>query len=103
MVEWSAGSIILRHVRTIWEFPKIRSGHFEYPNNKDYSILGSMLGSLYFGKLPYTDNITKYSSFPMCITTSIFIRNLFHAHQETLVKKVPDKIPNGLSLMYTHD
>ena len=63
MVEWNAASIILRPVRTIWGYPKIRIGHFERPNNKDYSILGSMLGSLYFGKLPYTDNITKYSSF----------------------------------------
>ena len=27
------------------------------PNNKDYSILGSILGSPYFGKLPYTPNI----------------------------------------------
>ena len=26
--------------------------HFRGPNNKDYSILGSMLGSPYFGKLP---------------------------------------------------
>ena len=26
---------------------------FEGPNNKDYSLLGSILGSPYFGKLPY--------------------------------------------------
>ena len=26
---------------------------FGGPNNKDYSILGSILGSPYFGKLPY--------------------------------------------------
>ena len=26
---------------------------FSGPNNKDYSILGSILGSPYFGKLPY--------------------------------------------------
>ena len=26
---------------------------FGGPHNKDYSILGSILGSLYFGKLPY--------------------------------------------------
>ena len=27
---------------------------FEAPHNEDYSILGSILGSPYFGKLPYT-------------------------------------------------
>ena len=27
--------------------------HFGGPINKDYSILGSILGSPYFGKLPY--------------------------------------------------
>ena len=27
---------------------------FGGPNNKDYSILGSILGFPYFGKLPYT-------------------------------------------------
>ena len=26
--------------------------HFRGPNNKDYRILGSILGSPYFGKLP---------------------------------------------------
>ena len=42
-------------------FPK--SGyHFKGPHNKDYSILGSKLGSPYFGKLPYIeDNIGDYS------------------------------------------
>ena len=29
--------------------------HFRGPNNKDCSILGSILGSLYFGKLPNDD------------------------------------------------
>ena len=32
----------------IWGFPKIRG-----TNNKGYSILGSILGSPYFGKLPF--------------------------------------------------
>ena len=27
--------------------------NFRGPNNEDYSILGSILGSPYFGKLPY--------------------------------------------------
>ena len=38
---------------SIWGFPKIRGVLFRGPHNKDYSILGSILGSLYFGKLPY--------------------------------------------------
>ena len=37
----------------IWGFPIIRGTLFGGPHNKDYSILGSILGSLYFGKLPY--------------------------------------------------
>ena len=28
--------------------------HFGDPHNKDYNILGSILGHLYFGKLPYS-------------------------------------------------
>ena len=28
---------------------------FGGPNNKDYSIFGSILGSPYFGKLPYQE------------------------------------------------
>ena len=28
-------------------------GHFGGPYHKDYSVLGSILGSPYFGKLPY--------------------------------------------------
>ena len=35
-------------VSPIWGY------HFEGPNNKDFSILGSILGSPYFGKLPYS-------------------------------------------------
>ena len=37
----------------VWGFPKIRGTFLEGPNNKDYSILGSILGSPYFGKLPF--------------------------------------------------
>ena len=36
-----------------WGFPKIRGTILGGPNNKDYSILGSILGSTYFGKLPH--------------------------------------------------
>ena len=48
------GSIGL-HIRTdaIWGFPKIRGTLLGGPHNKDYSILGSILGSRNFGKLPY--------------------------------------------------
>ena len=34
-------------------FPKIRGYHFGGLHNKDYNILGSILGSPYFGKLPF--------------------------------------------------
>ena len=37
----------------IWGFPKIRGTLFGGPYNKDYSVLGSILGSPYLGKLPY--------------------------------------------------
>ena len=33
-------------------FPKIRGYPFKGPYNKDYNVLGSILGSPYFGKLP---------------------------------------------------
>ena len=38
---------------SIWQFPKIWSTIFRGPNNKDYNILGSILGSPYLGKLPF--------------------------------------------------
>ena len=41
----------------IWEFPKIRGTLLRGPHNKDYSILGSILGSPYFGKLPYINSV----------------------------------------------
>ena len=34
-------------------FPKLGVPFLGDPHNKDYSILGSILGSPYFGKLPY--------------------------------------------------
>ena len=37
------------------EFPYL----FGVPYNKDYSILGSILGSPYFGKLPYRPQTTN--------------------------------------------
>ena len=41
-------------VTLIWGFPKIRGTLAGGPYNKDYNILESILGSPYFGKLPYT-------------------------------------------------
>ena len=35
-----------------WGFPKISAISLGCPDTEDYSILGSNLGSLYFGKLP---------------------------------------------------
>ena len=36
--------------------------HFGGPNSKDYSILGSILGSPYLGKLPYTGLLLRNSN-----------------------------------------
>ena len=38
---------------SIWGFPKIRGTIFRGFHKKDCSILGSIWGSPYFGKLPY--------------------------------------------------
>ena len=40
-------------------FP-VRGTILRAPNNKDYNILGSILGSPYFGKLPHSEHI------PLC-------------------------------------
>ena len=40
-------------LEVIWGFPKIRGTLLGGPHNKDHSILGSILGSLYSRKLPY--------------------------------------------------
>ena len=37
----------------IWEFPKIRVPFQGGSHYKDYTVLGCILGSPYFGKLPY--------------------------------------------------
>ena len=34
----------------------MRGYDFGGPNNKDYNMLGSILGSPYYGKLPYSCN-----------------------------------------------
>ena len=38
----------------IWGLPKIRGYLFRGPINRDNSIIGSILGSPNFGKLPYS-------------------------------------------------
>ena len=40
------------HSPNKWGLPKIRGTVLGGPHNKDYSILGSILGSPYLGKLP---------------------------------------------------
>ena len=42
-----------------WGVPKIRGELFGGPYTKDNSILGSILGSPNFGKLPYSGSIEK--------------------------------------------
>ena len=39
--------------KTIWGFPKIRGTFLWVAGNKNYTILGSILGSPYFGKLQF--------------------------------------------------
>ena len=41
------------YLQLIWGFPKIRGTLFGGPHNKDYSILGSIWGFPYLGKLPF--------------------------------------------------
>ena len=49
----------------IWGFPKIRGYFFGGPHNKCYSILGSILGSPYLGKLPHNPIIVVSMFFSM--------------------------------------
>ena len=55
-----SSSGLLAAVQVFWtcivygDFPKL-GVPFGGPHNKDYSILGSILGSPHFGKLPYRD------------------------------------------------
>ena len=53
----------------IWGFPKIKGYHVGGPHIKDYSILGSILGSPHFGKLTYTVRISSCVYVYMCIYT----------------------------------
>ena len=57
----------------IWGFPKVRGTFFGGPHNKDYSILGSILGSPLLGKLPYNPIITQYN-----LNISYSLRTLAH-------------------------
>ena len=59
-----------------WEFPKIRGTVLEDPQNKDYSILGSILGSPYFGKLPNTSGIGSPGQIQDLGTASVFPASL---------------------------
>ena len=43
-----------------WGFPRIRGTILGGPNNKDCNILGSILVSPYFGKLPNTSPFGNY-------------------------------------------
>ena len=47
-----SGVLILQLMHGMWGFPKIRGYLFGDPHNKDYTILRSILGSPYVGKLP---------------------------------------------------
>ena len=49
----------------IWGFPKIRGTFVGGPYNKDYSILVSILGSPYFGKLPFRVGVEVFLDRPV--------------------------------------
>ena len=53
-------------VRSIWGVLKIQGYHFGGLHKKDCSILGSILGFPYFGKLPYRNYITGFRVFGLC-------------------------------------
>ena len=48
----AVGDLALGKSKDANEVPKFRGTLFGGPNNEDHSILGSILGSPYFGKLP---------------------------------------------------
>ena len=50
-------------VWNIWGFPKIKSTIIGGHHNKDYSILGSILGSPNFGRLPFTLTVSVWSAY----------------------------------------
>ena len=49
---FGGGTIVIPYLGS----PKIRHTFVEGPHSKDYSVLGSFLGSPYFGRLPYWDS-----------------------------------------------
>ena len=66
MREWIIG--IITRDYTYMGVSQNQGYHFRGPNNKDYSILGSILGSPYFGKLPYRNY--KRDPFPHSLLSS---------------------------------
>ena len=59
-------------------------------NNKDHSILGSILGSPYFGKLPYSDHYTgflRYVGGRKLLGASIYKESYNHSGTSTLNQK----------------
>ena len=51
--QMSSRILLVPLIGDIWGFPKIRGTLLGVPIIRTYSILGSTLGSPYFGKLPY--------------------------------------------------
>ena len=59
--------------RYVW-VPKIRGTFLGGPKNKDYNISGSILGSPYFGKLPYDgclSSLQVLNCYGQCLCDSI--------------------------------
>ena len=51
-------------------FPKIGSTSLGGPHNKDYNFSWSILGSVYFGKLPFAQNDKPMAATPSPLTSS---------------------------------
>ena len=45
---------------------------FKGPRNKDYSIWGSILGSPYFGKVPYAPEGQRLATLPIKFSTEVY-------------------------------
>ena len=77
-----------------WGFPEIRGTLFRGPYNKDYNILGSILGSTYFGKLP---NMSGCSTLPSALI--LVSSSPSHEPHHPLVLKVPRMCNGAYSLL----
>ena len=65
----------------------------------DYSILGSLLGSPYFGKLPYFESNPRYDEYLFCPSAALCFQAAVAAELVQQRKCVDKKALLGVSLM----